>query len=226
MKKVVFFDMNETLLNLSLLKRKFDAYFKDDYVLEYWFTKLLLDATVVGSMHTYTPFGKLAESALESVFFRANKTLTPAIKNDILGAFRELPPHEDVVEALQLLRDNNIRVVAVSNSSLDMIEEQLTNAGIMNLFDAYYSVDAVQRYKPFQEVYQYVLGQEKVDVSEATMVATHDWDLSGAKKVGLDTAYVIRKQTIYNPYFYQPDSSHSNLIDLVQHIIQINTTVK
>jgi 2-haloacid dehalogenase len=33
--KAVFFDMNETLLNLGLLKVKFDKYFNDDYAMKY-----------------------------------------------------------------------------------------------------------------------------------------------------------------------------------------------
>ena len=41
MTKAVFFDMNETLLNLSSLQEQFDKHFDDKYVLKYWFTKLL-----------------------------------------------------------------------------------------------------------------------------------------------------------------------------------------
>lgn len=49
--KAVFFDMNETLLNLSLLKERFDKSFDDGYVLKYWFTKLLHTSTVTGIMN-------------------------------------------------------------------------------------------------------------------------------------------------------------------------------
>ncbi len=40
--KAVFFDMNETILNLSLLKENFDKSFDDEYVLN------------IGSLNCYT----------------------------------------------------------------------------------------------------------------------------------------------------------------------------
>jgi len=86
-----------------------------------------------------------------------------------------------------------------------MIKEQLTNAGIMDLFDSYYSVDAVKKYKPFKDVYQWAAKQEKLRTQDIVMVATHDWDLFGANKAGLSTAYIKRKEVIYHPYYVQAD---------------------
>jgi 2-haloacid dehalogenase len=220
--KAVFFDMNETLLNLSLLKKSFDKSFDDDYVLKYWFTKLLHTSTVTGIMKEYKNFGELSEVVLENIFYESGKQLTTETKAEILGSFRKLPAYDDVAEALKILRQNNIRVIAVSNSSLEMIKEQLTNAGIIDLFHAYYSVDSVKKYKPFKDIYQYVAHEENMFPEDIVMVATHDWDLFGAKKAGLTTAYIERKKLIFNPYYLQPDINKTNLIELVQEIIKIN----
>lgn len=219
MTKAVFFDMNETLLNLSLLKQRFDKHFDDNYVLKYWFTKLLHSSTIMGTMGEYKNFGELAEAALENLFFENNKPLSKKIKTEILGAFRKLPAYEDVAPALRLLREKNIRVIAVSNSSFAMIKEQLSNAGIINLFDSYYSVDDVKKYKPFKDIYQSAAKQEGLRPKDIVMVATHDWDLFGAKKVGLSTAYIKRKKVIYHPFYLQADFKGSNLPDLIQQII-------
>jgi 2-haloacid dehalogenase len=220
--KAVFFDMNETLLNLSLLKKSFDKSFDDDYVLKYWFTKLLHTSTVTGIMNEYKNFGELSEVVLENIFYESGKQLTTETKAEILGSFRKLPAYDDVAEALKILRQNNIRVIAVSNSSLEMIKEQLTNAGIIDLFHAYYSVDSVKKYKPFKDIYQYVAHEENMSHGDIVMVASHDWDLFGAKKAGLTTAYIERKKLIFNPYYLQPDINKTNLIELVQEIIKIN----
>lgn len=66
--KTVLFDMNETLLDLSLLKDTFDKYFEDSYVLKYWFAKLLHSSAILGGMGEYTNFKNLSEAALESSF--------------------------------------------------------------------------------------------------------------------------------------------------------------
>ena len=52
------------------------------------------------------------------------------------------------------------------------------------------------------------------------MVATHDWDLFGAKKAGLSTAYVKRKNKIFHPYYLQADYSASNLVELIEQILK------
>lgn len=221
MKKAVFFDINETLLNLGILQVHFDKSFDDKYVLKYWFTKLLHTSTVMGSMDDYQNFGELAGVVLENVFHESGKPLTKETKTEILGSFRKLPAYDDVPEALKLLRDNNIRTIAVSNSSMEMIMEQLSNAGIIGLFDAWYSVDAVKKYKPFEAIYRYVANHEELSTGDIVMVATHDWDLFGAKKAGLTTAYIQRKKEIYNPFYLQPDISRANLIDLARDIINL-----
>ncbi len=221
MKKAVFFDMNETLLNLSLLKEQFDKHFDDKYVLKYWFTKLLYSSTIMGIMDEYRNFGELADVALENLFLENNKPLSNEIKAEILGEFRKLPAYEDVRPALSMLREKDIRVIAVSNSSLVMIKEQLTNAGIIDLFDSYYSVDIVEKYKPFKDIYLSASKQEGLKTEDIVMVATHDWDLFGAKKAGLSTAYIKRKEEIYHPYYLQADFKDSNLSDLIQQIIDI-----
>ncbi len=222
MKKAIFFDMNETLLNLSLLKGQFDHYFDDTFALKYWFTMLLHSSTVIGGMGSYADFGKLSSAALDRLFVESNKSLTPAIKEEILGAFKRLPAYDDVRAGLKWLQTQGIRTIAVSNSSLAMTQEQLTNAGIIDLFDAYYSVDSVERYKPFQDIYLYAAAQEHLDVKDIAMVATHDWDLYGAKKAGLSTGYIIRKETIYNPYYIHADADSSNLLDLVKTLATIS----
>ncbi len=220
MTKAVFFDMNETLLNLGVLKESFDNYFSDKYVLKYWFTKLLHTSTVTGIMDKYKNFGELAGVVLESLFYENGKTLSPDIKAEILGSFRKLPAYNDVPEALKLFRQHDIRTIAVSNSSLEMIKEQLTNAGIIDLFDTYYSVDLVKKYKPFKDVYQYVADVEKISTENIVMIATHDWDLFGAKETGLKTAYIERKKEIYNPYYPQPDFISADLVELAKVILE------
>lgn len=217
--KAVFFDMNETLLNLSILREQFDKHFDDKYVLKYWFTKLLYSSSIMGIMGEYRNFGELAEVTLINLFFENNKPLSEKVKTEILGEFRKLPAYKDVRPALGLLREKDIRVIAVSNSSLAMIKEQLTNAGIIDLFHSYYSVDDVKKYKPFKDIYLSAAKQEGLRTEDIVMVATHDWDLFGAKKAGLTTAYVKRKEVIYHPFYLQADFKDSNLSDLIMQLI-------
>lgn len=220
--KAIYFDMNETLLDLSSLQIQFDKYFDSEFVLKYWFTKLLHSSCVMGAVESYRDFGELSEVALESLFFESNKVLTPSAKKEILGEFRKLPAYIDVLPSLELLRENNIRIVAISNSSLTMIKEQLSNAGIIGFFDSYYSVDQVEKYKPFKNIYHSVCKDEGLTVDEVIMVATHDWDLFGAKSAGLKTAYIERKRQLYNPLYFKADFVSNKMDELIKKILTNN----
>lgn len=220
--KSVFFDLNETLTNTDLLAANFKKYFNDASVSKYWFAKLLHTSVIMGSMKCYKNFGALGKHVLEAVALEFNVPLSDEEKTLILSSFKALPPHKDVVPAMKLLRENGISVIVVSNSSLEMIGLQLANAGVIDFVDGYYSVDAVSRYKPFEEVYRYVADQESVKPEEAMMIACHDWDLFGAKKAGLKAGYVKRKNTLYNPYYEQPDLQSDSLIELVAFIVKAN----
>lgn len=219
--KAVFFDMNETLLSLDSIKKSFERHFKDEYVVKYWFTKLLKTSMVMGSKKEYKNFEELAGIVLEDLFCEAGKPLSKNEKINILNSFKNMNAFEDVCESLKELKDNNLRVVAVSNSSISMMKEQLTNANIIKYFDSYYSVDSVARYKPFEEIYKFAASEELLEVSEIIMVASHDWDLYGAKKVGMQTAYINRKNSIFYPCYLEPDIADDNMVKLAKKIIKL-----
>ncbi len=220
--KAVFFDMNESLLDMRNIKEAFGKYFTDPSIMPYWFSKMLHVSLVVSAMGDHKEFADLASNTLENVFYEKNQELTEEIKKEILGCFRAMKPYDDVIESFKLLRANGIKVIPVTNSSLELQKEQLKNAGLTELTDSHYSVDSVRKYKPLPEIYIYVAEQEGIKLSEAFMVATHDWDLYGAKQVGLNTAYIRRKRTIYNPYYDKPDISSDNLVDIIKEIIDRN----
>ena len=56
-------------------------------------------------------------------------------------------------------------------------------------------------------------------MEEIVMVATHDWDLFGAKKARLKTAYIKRKNELYHPYYLQADYKGSNMFGLIHQIL-------
>lgn len=219
--KAVFFDINETILDLKVINKKFDKYFESQHVGEYWFSKLLHTSNIMSIMNEYVDFNKLAEIVLENIFYENDKEITKDIKSEILGTFKTLPIYPDVRESLEILKENGIKIIALSNSSLEMMKIQLQSENIKKIFDNYYSVDSVKKYKPYSDIYEYVADQENLSFEEIIMVASHDWDLFGAKKVGMRTAYINRKKERFNPTYPNPDISERNLVSLAKKIINI-----
>lgn len=222
---IILFDVNETLLNIDGLKDKWIKYTGND-LSKYFFAKLLHSSSIISGIGfrddnniEYIDFATLSKEIVKSILHENNKEETDEIIADILSAFKEAMPHNDVVEALKLLSNADIKLIAVSNSSNDMLSNQLKNAGIYDYFYKLYSVDSVQRYKPFSDIYDYVKNSLNVPANEIYMVACHDWDLYGAKNSGFNTIYINRNNSIFNPYYSKPNIEGNNLLEIANHII-------
>jgi 2-haloacid dehalogenase len=103
--------------------------------MKYWFRKLLHSSVVVGSLDKYTSFSDLARVELENLFYENSKEINESIKNDILGTFTDLRAYEDVITSLNLLKENKIKIIIISNSSKEMMNLQLKNSGIISLIE-------------------------------------------------------------------------------------------
>jgi 2-haloacid dehalogenase len=215
----LFFDLNETLIDIQTLQTIFEESFDHPGALHQWLTKTLFMSNTLGIVGEYKGFDALAEEALDQVFMENRRLPSAPIKDRILSQFRQLPPHDDVIPSLEWLKTNGLRCVVISNSTQEMMQEQLQHAGLINYFDNTYSVDAVQRAKPFPEIYQYAASREGCTPEQIAMIASHDWDILGAKQAGFRTGYIYRKQMPLNPLFPIADAVDSELLGLVQQII-------
>ena len=154
-KRVIVFDVNETLLDLRALKPQFERVFGDGDVLYQWFGQVLQSALLTVVTGPYGDFGKVGQAALEMVAARSGVALTDADARAILGGMRTLPPRSDVLPAIQELRHAGFRLAALTNSPPAIAEAQLTNSGIAPYLDKILSVDTVRRLKPAAEVYRH-----------------------------------------------------------------------
>lgn len=217
---IILFDINETVLNLSILKPKFKAAFGNESVLATWFSMLLHSSTVCIMTSVKTDFATLAGTMLEALSARMGLTLSDSMRDDILSEFANLPPHKDIKNALSELKSAGFRTVAFSNSSLNLISTQITNAGLMEYFDDIISVEKTGSFKPDPTVYKYAATQLNQPLETLRLVATHDWDTHGALSVGMRAAYINRTSAIYHPLYRQPDIIASTMEDIVKQIIE------
>jgi 2-haloacid dehalogenase len=110
--------------------------------------------------------------------------------------------------------------VALTNNVFEVVELQLTNAGIRGLFDQVLSVDAVQHLKPHPAVYEYAAQTLQTPINELRMIAAHDWDIRGAMRAGTLGAFVARDGLAWNPLFERPDVWGSGLLEVATQIMR------
>ena len=125
-----------------------------------------------------------------------------------------MPAYDDVATGLKGLKDRGWKLVAFSNSSEAALTAGLKTAGIFDLYDGVVSVDLAKMFKPAAATYHNALNAMKASADEAIMVACHDWDLAGAKAVGMKTAFIKRKECAMANYFVPPDYTASLFTEL------------
>lgn len=224
-RETILFDINETVLNLSSLKPKFEKVFGDESALSLWFSQLLHSSTVCITTKVNTNFAVLAGVMLDAIGVRFGVILTETMKSDLLACLANLPPHLDIKPALRKLRSNGFRTVAFSNSSLKLISQQMVNAGLVDYFDTIVSVEDTGSFKPDPKVYKFVATKLGQSPESLRLVATHDWDTHGALSVGFNAAYIDRTGIPYHPLYLQPDIHAKTMESIVDQIILKHETM-
>lgn len=215
----LFFDVNETLLDTADLKKYLARRLNNrPDIAEAWFTSLLhhsLVESVTGSWHS---FGEIAEAVLTMTAERYGITLTEE-RVSVAETLAAMPAHPDAAEGLSALRKQGFSLVALTNSSAALAEKQLVSADLRPYFSKVLSVEQPQIYKPDLRVYQWAMREMGTPAAQCLMVAAHGWDVGGAKRAGMQTAFITRKGQALYPLAPEPDYIVSDIREL-SHLIK------
>ncbi len=211
--KAIVLDVIETLFDTAPLEQKLHALGLPKGSLALWFPRVLRDAFALEVTGTYKDFREIATGTLQA-FLAENQLEVDNEKIDrVLQAFATLPAHPDVEKGLAELRAAGFRVAALTNGSAETTRQMFQNAGFENAIEKIISIDDVQHWKPAAIVYQHAARELGLSVGEVALIAAHDWDIDGAAKAGLSTAYLARKQPLPSSAMRAPDLIASSLAE-------------
>ena len=194
---LLIFDVNETLLDLTDLRSVLADALGGGERLAEWFFRLLHGSLVANATDSFRSFETIGIEALRAVAERQGIELGDEQAEALIAGFRSLPPHPDVPSGLDELRSAGFRLIALSNGSPTGIPAQLTNAGIIDRFEMAVSVEDAGRFKPDPAPYHLALERTGVAPADALMVAAHDWDIIGARAVGIPGAFIARPGVVW-----------------------------
>lgn len=151
--KVLFFDVNESLLDLGKMKESVaKALGGREDLLPLWFTTMLQYSLVSTAGRQYADFGTIGAATLRMVAANNGIQLAEDKAKDALSVLRSLPAHPEVKEALGNLRNAGYKMVSLTNSSNKGVEAQFKNAGLTDYFDGRLSIEDIGKYKPHSDV--------------------------------------------------------------------------
>ena len=196
---VYVFDVNETLSDLGPMGTRFAEVGLPPTAAQLWFAALLRDG-----------IGVAAAGGLVRFADAARGVLAPMLPGDrdavehVMAGFQALPVHPDVPDGIRTLRAAGHRLLTLSNGAASVAEGLLTRAGIRDQFEALLSVEDAGVWKPARAAYLHAASRAGVPPAEVTLVAVHPWDIDGAARAGLRTAYVDRSGAGYPAHLTSP----------------------
>lgn len=222
-KPVLVFDVNETLLDMTPLKKAVNALLNEEQGFRIWFGMLLHYSTVSNSINEYYNFTTIAAATLDMAATSLHKKVTEEDIKETLSVIKSLQTYPDVIKGLQLLKENGFRLITLTNSPPSALKEQLKNSNLTDYFEQALSIDTIEKYKPAAETYLWAAEKLAVQAEEMLMIAAHGWDLAGASHAGLATCFIAREwQSLYT-LSSKPDFVANDILAMAEKLVATYT---
>lgn len=217
--EVIVFDVNETLSDISFLDARFAEVGAPELLRPVWFTSVLRDGFALATSGTQAKFSTIGADSLRSVFtgIALNRDVDDAVQH-VMQGFSTLPVHGDVPAGIRALRATSRRLVTLTNGATAVAEGLLGSAGLLDQFEALLTVEDANVWKPGLGAYEHASQRCDAPLSEMLLIAVHPWDIDGAARAGMSTAWINRNDTPYPSYYKQPDYTVTALDQLAEQL--------
>ncbi|MFF4761749.1 haloacid dehalogenase type II [Streptomyces sp. NPDC001292] len=217
---VLVFDVNETLTDMTALGARLEDAGLSVGLLPQWFAGVLRDGIALTLAGGRAPFAQVAGDGLRTLLARERPERDPEpLVEHVLAGLSELPVHPDVPGGVRALHAAGHRLATLTNGSVDTTRAVLTRAGLADCFEAHLDVQgAGGRWKPAAAAYAHALGALDVPAASALLVAVHPWDIDGASRAGLRTAWLRRTPVPYPSALRPADLEATGVTDLARRL--------
>jgi 2-haloacid dehalogenase len=213
----VLFDLNGTLVDPSVMAQPLGDSAADEELVLAALEDANMQAMVATLTGTTVPFPAMFGSALRRRLRLAGGDEAAAeAALDLIGtmrAFLEAPA------ALETLRGSGLHVGVLTQSPVDAADAVLRFAGLRDRIELVLSAQDAGAYKPDPRPYRMALDRTGVDAGAVCLVSTHWWDVAGAKRAGLRTGWVARRELALLDTVPEPDFTGRDLAEVADAIV-------
>ena len=168
-----------------------------------------------GLMQKYQHFGVCTQQALDYSCLFYKIEMSHKQKYTLLDVYKTLPAFDDVIPAIEQLKQSGHQLYAFSNGNQEAVEGLLQAANIYDYFLGVVSVDDLKTFKPNPEVYSHFLRQTNAKNNNSWLISSNPFDVIGALSYGMRSVWVKRsEQAIFDPWGIEPTKTISSLAKL------------
>jgi 2-haloacid dehalogenase len=137
-----------------------------------------------------------------------------------LALMGTMPAYLEAPGALEELRARGLKLGVLAQSSAAATDAVLRFAGLRDRFELVLSAQDGGAPKPDLRPYRYALDQTGAEAGSAVcFVSTHWWDVAGAKRAGLRTGWVARRERALLGTVPTPDYTGRDLAEVAEAIV-------
>ncbi len=211
------FDIIGTCFSLEKPRHALGKLGAPDYALEMWFAQALRDSFAFSHAGAYVPLNDMLRAELARTALQLGLQLSDDDLRGVLGAFAELDPRPDLAAAVQVLADRGWQLLALTMGATESTRGLLERAGVYDRFGGLLSCDSISVTKPNRAVYELALAHSG---AETWMVAAHAWDIAGASRAGLHTAFIRSVEGSYLEVYPRPDVVADSLLGAARAMLE------
>lgn len=216
--QVIVFDVNETLSDMSALDARFEEVGAPAHLRATWFASVLRDGFGLAAAGAAQPFALVAAGVLAPVLAQAGVVDVDGAVQHVMTGMRELDVHADVPEGVRALRRAGPTLITLTNGATATTDGLLSRAGLRDQFDRLLSVEDADAWKPARAAYALAVRETGQPAAELLLVAVHPWDIDGAARAGLRTAWIDRGGSRYPSHLQPPELRATSIVDLARQL--------
>jgi len=134
-----------------------------------------------------------------------------------------MPAFFEAPGALESLRARGLKLGVLAQGTAPSTENVLRFAGLRDRFELVMSAQEAGTYKPDLRPYRMAVERTGAPAAEVCFVSTHWWDVAGAKRAGLQTAWVARRERSLLETVPTPDHTGRDLTEIADSIVALLT---
>lgn len=213
----VTFDSYSTLVDVDAaevaLKERVDD---PEPVSKLWRARSLEYTFVANQIDAYQPFYEMNRDALQYALDAHGVDLSTEERDEILAVYHELDVFDDVREGIERLRNGGFDPYVVSNGNPEMLDSMVEHAEIGDLLADTISADEIRTFKPAADLYRHAAARTGTPIDEIAHVTAGWFDVMGAAHAGMQSVWVDRKGSPWEPFGGEPDLVIERFDDLVE----------